>query len=113
MRNIIRKLFHPLSTACWNPDPHERPTFKDILITLESISQSQFAETSQEYFDEMQSSWKSEIKEILEELKCKEKELRSREEEISRAMTRQKIQDEVLRQREKEIREREFELLER
>ncbi|XP_074599281.1 mitogen-activated protein kinase kinase kinase slipper isoform X2 [Brevipalpus obovatus] len=107
------KPFSDLMTACWNPDPHERPSFKDILTTLESISRSQFAETPQESFDEMQSTWKSEIKEILEELKCKEKELRSREEEISRAMTRQKIQDEVLRQREKEIREREFELLER
>lgn len=99
--------------ACWNPDPHSRPSFKEILNRLETISRSHFADTPHASFGEMQNIWKKEISEILEQLKRKEKALRSREEELSRALTRQKIQDEVLRQREKEIKEREFELLER
>lgn len=107
------KAFADLLKLCWHTDPHSRPSFEEILNHLESISKSQFAVTTQESFDELQDSWKSEIKEILEELKCKEKELRSREEEISRTKDRQKLQEEQLRQREKEIREREFELLER
>lgn len=113
VHKLIIYLSCPLFTVCWNTDSHSRPSFGDILNQLESISKSQFTVTTQESFDELQDSWKNEIKEILEQLKCKEKELRNREEEISKAITRQKIQDEQLRQREKEIREREFQLLER
>lgn len=101
------------SSACWAPDPHSRPNFKEILNRLETISRSHFADTPHASFGEMQTVWKKEISQILDQLKRKEKALRSREEELSRALTRQKIQDEVLRQREKEIKEREFELLER
>jgi len=59
----------------------------------------------------MRNDWKQEIDEILEELKCKEKELRSREEELSKAVMKQQVQEECLRKRERELAEREMDLL--
>lgn len=77
------------------------------------ISHSQFGETPTISFNELQDSWKREIEEIVEQLKCKEKELRSREEEISKALTQQKIMEEALRQKERDLMEREFDVLQR
>ena len=61
----------------------------------------------------MRKDWKEEIEEILEQLKTKEKELRSREEELSRAAMKQQLQEENLRRKERELAEREMDLLSR
>ena len=50
---------------------------------------------------------------VIELLVCFLQELRSREEELTKAALQQKIQEEVLRQREQELAEREIELVER
>ena len=59
--------------ACWETDPHLRPSFKDILQELDLISRSSFALTPNESFHTMQDGWKKEIAEVLQELRMKEK----------------------------------------
>ncbi|XP_067124061.1 mitogen-activated protein kinase kinase kinase 11-like isoform X2 [Centruroides vittatus] len=105
--------FSRLMKACWDPDPHNRPTFVDILHDLEEIARSPFMSTPQESFHTLQEDWKHEIEEMFHELRCKEKELRCREEELTKALLQQKIHEEFLRKREKELAEREIDLLQR
>ncbi|KAK2158893.1 hypothetical protein LSH36_162g07003 [Paralvinella palmiformis] len=105
--------FRGLLQNCWNPEPHQRPTFKDIIHHLEEIACSSFVTTPQDSFHTMQEDWKLEIDDMFEQLRCKEKELRSREDELNQAAVEQKIQEEFLRRREQELAEREIELVER
>lgn len=60
-------------SGCWNPDPHARPSFINILRDLEVISRSSFMNTPQESFHSEQEKWKCEIEEMFHELRCKEK----------------------------------------
>ncbi|XP_014667455.1 PREDICTED: mitogen-activated protein kinase kinase kinase 9-like [Priapulus caudatus] len=105
--------FRKLMEACWSIDPHERPSFPEILAQLREIEASPFMNTPQDSFHMMQDDWKLEIEDMFHELKCKENELRSREEEVTRALLQQKAQEEFLKQREQELAEREIDLLER
>ncbi|KFM62370.1 Mitogen-activated protein kinase kinase kinase 9, partial [Stegodyphus mimosarum] len=105
--------FSYLMKGCWNPDPHARPTFVNILRELEAISRSSFMNTPQESFHSEQEKWKCEIEEMFNELRCREKELRCREEELTKALVQQKIHEELLKKRELELHEREIDLLER
>ncbi|XP_054716555.1 mitogen-activated protein kinase kinase kinase 11-like [Uloborus diversus] len=105
--------FSCLMKGCWNPDPHARPTFVNILKALEAISRSSFMNTPQESFHSEQEKWKCEIEEMFHELRCKEKELRCREEELTKALLQQKVHEELLKKRELELKEREIDLLER
>ncbi|XP_064489726.1 mitogen-activated protein kinase kinase kinase 11-like isoform X2 [Ornithodoros turicata] len=105
--------FSSLMEACWNSDPHERPTFVHILMELDQITKSPFMTTPQESFHTLQEDWKHEIEGMFLELRCREKELRCREEELNKAFVQQKLQEEFLRQREQELAEREIDLLER
>lgn len=57
---------------CWNPEPHERPSFHDILGLLDDIASSPFVKTPHESFHVMQNDWKHEIEEMFEELRLKE-----------------------------------------
>ncbi|GIX74555.1 mitogen-activated protein kinase kinase kinase 9 [Caerostris extrusa] len=107
------KPFSELMKGCWNPDPHQRPTFVTILQKLEAIARSPFMNTPQESFHSEQEKWKSEIEEMFHELRRKEKELRCREEELKKALIQQKLQEELLKKREKELHDREIDLLER
>ncbi|GFQ86681.1 mitogen-activated protein kinase kinase kinase 9 [Trichonephila clavata] len=107
------KPFSELMQGCWNPDPHQRPTFDTILQKLEAIARSPFMNTPQESFHSEQEKWKSEIAEMFHELRRKEKELRCREEELKKALIQQKIHEEQLKKREKELHDREIDLLER
>lgn len=59
--------------ACWDNDPHQRPSFKEILRDLEAIAKSGFIQTPHESFHTMQDCWKKEIAEVLHELRLKEK----------------------------------------
>lgn len=105
--------FSSLMEACWSPDPHKRPTFVRILLELDQITKSPFMTTPRESFHTLQEDWKQEIEGMFLELRCREKELRSREEELNKAFVQQKLQEEFLRQREQELDEREIGLLER
>lgn len=58
---------------CWECNPHDRPTFKEILKVLDEISRSSFSQTPHESFHTLQDGWKKEIAEVLQELRKKEK----------------------------------------
>ncbi|KAJ8044424.1 Mitogen-activated protein kinase kinase kinase 10 [Holothuria leucospilota] len=105
--------FADILTACWNCDPHQRPTFSDILDTLKVIIASSFIETPSESFHTMQENWRQEIEEVYDELRLKERELRSREEELRKAANWQKEQADLLNLRAKELANRELEIVRR
>ncbi|XP_019647659.1 PREDICTED: mitogen-activated protein kinase kinase kinase 10-like [Branchiostoma belcheri] len=105
--------FSQLLEECWHPDSRARPTFREILVQLENIANSDFLDTPQESFHDMQEDWRYEIQQMFNELRMKEKELRSREEELTHALLQQQIQEEELKKREKELAEREIDVLER
>ncbi|KAF5308833.1 hypothetical protein FQR65_LT00533 [Abscondita terminalis] len=102
-----------LMEACWESDPHRRPTFEEILDQLDNIVHSSFTQTPHESFHTMQDDWRQEIEEVLLELRRKEKELRCREEDLNRAQLQQRLHEEQLRQKEQELQAREIDLLER
>ncbi|KAM9326441.1 mitogen-activated protein kinase kinase kinase 10 [Gastrophryne carolinensis] len=99
--------------ACWNPDPHSRPSFSCILEQLTTIEQSAMFQMPLESFHSLQEDWRLEIQQMFDELRTKEKELRSREEELVRAAEEQRNLEEMLRRREQELTEREFDIVER
>ncbi|CAH6844481.1 Map3k9 [Phodopus roborovskii] len=101
------------SNNCWNPDPHSRPSFTSILDQLTTIEESGFFEMPKDSFHCLQDDWKHEIQEMFDQLRAKEKELRTWEEELTRAALQQKNQEELLRRREQELAEREIDILER
>ncbi|XP_018333531.1 mitogen-activated protein kinase kinase kinase 11 [Agrilus planipennis] len=107
------QLWRDLMNACWQPNPHNRPAFDDILKALDHIVHSSFTQTPHESFHDMQKNWKDEIEEVLLELRRKEKELRCREEDLNRAQLQQRMHEEQLRQKEQELQAREIDLLER
>ncbi|CAB1330502.1 unnamed protein product, partial [Coregonus sp. 'balchen'] len=82
-------------------------------LALTAIEESGFFEMPAESFHSLQDDWKVEIQEMFDQLRVKEKELRSWEEELSRAALQQKSQEEELRRREQELAEREIHILER
>nr|4UYA_A Chain A, MITOGEN-ACTIVATED PROTEIN KINASE KINASE KINASE MLK4 [Homo sapiens] len=77
--------FAKLMKECWQQDPHIRPSFALILEQLTAIEGAVMTEMPQESFHSMQDDWKLEIQQMFDELRTKEKELRSREEELTRA----------------------------
>ncbi|XP_022912738.1 mitogen-activated protein kinase kinase kinase 10-like isoform X2 [Onthophagus taurus] len=102
-----------LMEACWESDPHHRPSFEEILHALEGIVNSAFTQTPHESFHTMQDDWRQEIEAVLLDLRNKEKELRCREEDLYKAQIQHKMHEEKLRKREQELQAREYELLER
>ncbi|KAM9068399.1 mitogen-activated protein kinase kinase kinase 9 isoform X1 [Sarcophilus harrisii] len=105
--------FTKLMEDCWNPDPHSRPSFMNILDQLTTIEESGFFEMPKDSFHCLQDDWKHEIQEMFDQLRAKEKELRTWEEELTRAALQQKNHEELLRRREQELAEREIDILER
>ena len=65
-------MFFPL-LDCWQQDPHKRPSFQGILEDLEEISDSSFAQDDQNSFRTLQEGWQTEIDQIFDELREKEK----------------------------------------
>lgn len=61
------------SLDCWNSNPHERPSFEDILMSLDDIVRSEFTQTPHKSFYDMQDVWRLEIEQVLDVLKMKEK----------------------------------------
>lgn len=103
-------LFVNLMKACWEANSHNRPSFEDILQTLNTIVHSPFIQTPHDRFHIMQDDWRIEIEEVLHDLRVKEKELRSREEELRRAQLLQQQAEKDLRAKEAALNEREKEL---
>ncbi|XP_072313324.1 mitogen-activated protein kinase kinase kinase 9 [Eucyclogobius newberryi] len=105
--------FARLMEACWSPNPRLRPPFSSILHQLTAIEESGFFEMPAASFHSLQDDWKLEIQEMFDQLRIKEKELQSWEEELTQAALQQKCQEEALRRREQELAEREIHILER
>ncbi|KAK0043287.1 mitogen-activated protein kinase kinase kinase 11 [Biomphalaria pfeifferi] len=106
-------MFSQLMADCWHQEPHERPTFYEILQRLQVIATSPFVTTPHDSFHTMQEDWRHEIEQMFDELRSREKELRCREEELTKAELQQKIQEDALKRREQDLAAREIELLER
>ncbi|XP_063894450.1 mitogen-activated protein kinase kinase kinase 11 isoform X3 [Helicoverpa armigera] len=109
-----------LMEACWRSNPRERPLFPEILEQLERIRQSEFTRAPHESFHTMQDGWRLEIEEVLRDLRRKEKEcktieeeLRCREEELTRAQLKQRLVEQNLAQKERELEMREIDLVAR
>lgn len=64
---------HVLREDCWNPDPHSRPPFTNILDQLTTIEESGFFEMPKDSFHCLQDDWKHEIQEMFDQLRAKEK----------------------------------------
>ncbi|XP_060614303.2 mitogen-activated protein kinase kinase kinase 11 [Anolis sagrei] len=105
--------FARLMAECWEQDPHRRPSFATILSQLTVLEAQVLHDLPQESFHSMQDDWKVEIQDMFDELRAKEKELLSREEELKQAALKQKSQEEFLRQREHELAQWELEVFER
>ncbi|XP_074861615.1 mitogen-activated protein kinase kinase kinase 11 [Carettochelys insculpta] len=105
--------FAQLMAECWDQDPHGRPSFDSILAQLTALEAQVLEEMPQDSFHSMQDDWKLEIQGMFDELRAKEKELLSREEELQRAALEQKSHEELLRQREHQLAQWELEVFER
>uniref|UniRef100_H3CQM1 Mitogen-activated protein kinase kinase kinase n=1 Tax=Tetraodon nigroviridis TaxID=99883 RepID=H3CQM1_TETNG len=78
--------FAQLLEECWSPNPHSRPSFTSILRRLLAIEQSAMFQMPLESFHSLQEDWRLEIQQMFDELRAKEKELRSWEEALARAV---------------------------
>uniref|UniRef100_A0A8C9KJ78 mitogen-activated protein kinase kinase kinase n=1 Tax=Panthera tigris altaica TaxID=74533 RepID=A0A8C9KJ78_PANTA len=105
--------FAQLMADCWAQDPHRRPDFASILQQLEALEAQVLREMPRDSFHSMQEGWKREIQGLFDELRAKEKELLSREEELTRAAREQRSQAEQLRRREHLLAQWELEVFER
>ncbi len=85
------QIFSDLIHNCWHVDPQKRLSFEQIIACLTEISNSSFATTPTESFNTMQQDWKLEIQQLFAEIKMKETELKTREEELERISMRQQV----------------------
>lgn len=90
------QIFSDLIHNCWHIDPEKRLSFDQIIECLTEISNSSFATTPTESFNNMQQDWKLEIQQLFTEIKMKETELKTREEELERISMRQQVSLEPL-----------------
>ena len=59
--------------CCWRTDSKERPSFREILKTLDDIAHSKFHQMPDDNFYTLQADWKVEIDEKIIEIREKEK----------------------------------------
>lgn len=69
--NCINEWF--IFVDCWHQEPHFRPTFNDIIRSLEEVKLSSFMTTPQDSFHSLQEDWRLEIEEMFDELRLREK----------------------------------------
>ena len=62
-----------LCAVCWEPEAHDRPSFEKILMLLDEVARSPFAQTPHESFHTMQEDWKMEIEAMFDDIRVKEK----------------------------------------
>ncbi|XP_063068162.1 mitogen-activated protein kinase kinase kinase 20-like [Engraulis encrasicolus] len=91
--------FAELMRKCWLAEPKERPVFKQILSTFESMSNDSKLPDQCNSFLHNKAEWRCEIDATLERLKLLERELSTKEQELER--------------REQRLREWEQQLMER
>ncbi|XP_053295923.1 mitogen-activated protein kinase kinase kinase 20 [Pleuronectes platessa] len=83
--------FAELMRNCWETEPKERPMFKQILSTLESMSNdSQLPEQCNSFLHN-KAEWRCEIEATLERLKKLERDLSTKEQELKERERRLKM----------------------
>ncbi|XP_018585189.1 mitogen-activated protein kinase kinase kinase 20 isoform X4 [Scleropages formosus] len=83
--------FADLMRKCWMIDPKERPTFKLILTTLESMSKDSQLPDQCNSFLHNKAEWRCEIEATLERLKKLERDLSTKEQELKERERRLKM----------------------
>uniref|UniRef100_A0A8C7L9E1 Mitogen-activated protein kinase kinase kinase 20 n=1 Tax=Oncorhynchus kisutch TaxID=8019 RepID=A0A8C7L9E1_ONCKI len=83
--------FAELMRKCWVTEPKERPMFKHILTTLESMSNDSKLPEECNSFLHNKAEWSCEIEATLERLKKLERDLSSKEQELKERERRLKM----------------------
>ncbi|KAM6948345.1 mitogen-activated protein kinase kinase kinase 12-like [Aplochiton taeniatus] len=91
--------FAELMRKCWQGDPKERPVFKQVLATLESMSNDSRLPDQCNSFLHNKDQWRCEIESTLERLRKLERELYSKEKELEERERRLKLWEERLMER--------------
>ncbi|XP_074659307.1 mitogen-activated protein kinase kinase kinase 20-like [Tubulanus polymorphus] len=74
--------FATLMKRCWNLDPKKRPSFRQMLISLDNLLGEDMLAEETNLFLENRDEWKQEIEDTLNRLKKAEKILRTKEIEL-------------------------------
>uniref|UniRef100_A0A3B4Y451 Mitogen-activated protein kinase kinase kinase 20-like n=1 Tax=Seriola lalandi dorsalis TaxID=1841481 RepID=A0A3B4Y451_SERLL len=91
--------FAELMRKCWQADPKERPQFKQVLVTLETMSNDSRLPDQCNSFLHNKDQWRCEIESTLERLRKLERELYSKEKELEERERRLKLWEERLMER--------------
>uniref|UniRef100_A0A3P9JMH2 Mitogen-activated protein kinase kinase kinase 20 n=1 Tax=Oryzias latipes TaxID=8090 RepID=A0A3P9JMH2_ORYLA len=91
--------FAELMKKCWQADPKERPQFKQVLVTLETMANDSRLPDQCNSFLHNKDQWRCEIESTLERLRKLERELYSKEKELEERERRLKLWEERLMER--------------
>ncbi|XP_024129623.1 mitogen-activated protein kinase kinase kinase 13-B [Oryzias melastigma] len=91
--------FAELMKKCWQADPKERPPFKQVLVTLETMANDSRLPDQCNSFLHNKDQWRCEIESTLERLRKLERELYSKEKELEERERRLKLWEERLMER--------------
>uniref|UniRef100_H2SDA2 Mitogen-activated protein kinase kinase kinase 20 n=1 Tax=Takifugu rubripes TaxID=31033 RepID=H2SDA2_TAKRU len=83
--------FAELMKKCWQADPKERPQFKQVLVTLETMANDSRLPDQCNSFLHNKDQWRCEIESTLERLRKLERELYSKEKELEERERRLKL----------------------
>ncbi|KAM9804776.1 mitogen-activated protein kinase kinase kinase 20 isoform 2-T2 [Neosynchiropus ocellatus] len=83
--------FGELMSQCWRTEPKERPVFRQILSTLESMSRDSQLSQQCNSFLHSKAEWRCEIEATLERLKKLERDLSTKEQELKERERRLKM----------------------
>ncbi|XP_008326503.1 mitogen-activated protein kinase kinase kinase 20 [Cynoglossus semilaevis] len=83
--------FAALMRSCWATEPRERPVFRQILYTLESMSNDSQLPQQCNSFLHNKAEWRCEIEATLERLKRLERDLSTKEQELKERERRLKM----------------------
>ncbi|XP_041849645.1 probable serine/threonine-protein kinase roco7 [Melanotaenia boesemani] len=91
--------FGELMRKCWHADSKERPHFKQVLVTLETMANDSRLPDQCNSFLHNKDQWRCEIESTLERLRKLERELYSKEKELEERERRLRLWEERLMER--------------
>ncbi|XP_061776902.1 mitogen-activated protein kinase kinase kinase 20-like [Nerophis ophidion] len=91
--------FAELMRKCWQAEPKERPQFKQVLVTLETMANDSRLPEQCNSFLHNKDQWRCEIESTLERLRKLERELYSKEKELEERERRLRLWEERLMER--------------